>query len=200
MVDERTLGSITHPPQFEALTEDTDLVSVSIGYNDFRLFATLFGRCVEIGKKDPEGSPCQDRLVSPSGFDYLKKRVQVVGRRVTKVVHGIRERAPEARILVVSYPHLLPETGYCRHRVPLAKGDYRYVRSINVAMSQVQRRAAESVEGADYVDVTGASVGHDVCSDDPWVAGINPVETRAAAYHPFAVEQRSVANLILDQL
>ncbi len=200
MLDERTYGTITHPPQFDALTEDTDLVTVSIGYNDFRLFATLFGRCVEIGKNEPEGSPCQDRLIRPNGFDYLKKRVQLVGRRVTRVVHGIRERAPEAQILVVSYPHLLPESGFCRHRIPLAKGDYPYVRSVNVRMSKVQRAAAEAVAGADYVEVTEASVGHDVCSGDPWVAGIDPVETRAAAYHPFAVEQRSVADLILGHL
>lgn len=200
MLVDRTYGTITHPPQFDALTADTDLVTISIGYNDFRLFTTLFGRCVEMGKKDPQGSPCRDRLVRPNGFDYLAKRVEVIGRRVAKAVRGIRDRAPEARILVVSYPHLLPETGYCRHRVPLAKGDYAYVRSINEAMSEVQRAAAESVEGATYVDVTGASIGHDVCSDDPWVAGIDPVETRAAAYHPFAVEQRSVADLILDTL
>lgn len=200
MLTERTYGTITHPPQFDALTDDTDLVTVSIGYNDFRLFTTLFGRCVEMAKKDPEGSPCEDRLIRPNGYDFLAKRVVIIGKRVTKVVRGIRKRAPEARILVVSYPHLLPESGYCRHRVPLAKGDYPYVRSINDAMSQAQRRAAEAVEGAEYVDVAAASVGHDVCSDDPWVAGINPVATRAAAYHPFAVEQRAVAELVLDQL
>jgi lysophospholipase L1-like esterase len=200
MVDERTYGTITHPPQFDALTEDTDLVTISIGYNDFRLFTTLFGRCVEMGKRHPEGTPCQDKLVRPNGFDYLAKRVEVIGRRVEKVVRGIHGRAPHARILVVSYPHLLPETGYCRNRVPLAKGDYAYVRSINTAMAEVQRAAAEAVDGADYVDVTGASIGHDVCSKDPWVAGIDPVKTRAAAYHPFAEEQRAVADLILERL
>lgn len=200
MLKERSYGTIHHPPQFDALSEDTDLVTVSIGYNDFRLFTTLFGRCAEMAKRDPEGSPCRDRLIRPNGYDFLSKRVAIIGKRVAKVVRGIRERAPEARILVVSYPHLLPETGYCRNRVPLARGDYPYVRGINDAMSDAQRRAAGAVDGAEYVDVTAASVGHDACSDDPWVAGIDPVETRAAAYHPFAVEQRAVADLILSRL
>lgn len=200
MLEERTYGTIRHPPQFEAVTKDADLVTVSIGYNDFRLFSTLFNRCVQMARKDPEGSPCRDKLVQPGGFDFLGKRVKIIGHRITDVVKGIRERAPGAQILVVSYPHLLPEKGYCVDRVPLAKGDYAYVRSINEAMSQAQRKAADSVDGADYVDVTGASVGHDVCSSDPWVAGIDPVATRAAAYHPFAVEQRAVADLVLDKL
>jgi len=200
MWDVREYGTIEHPPQLDALTKDTDLVTISIGYNDFRLFATLFGRCAELAKKDPEGSPCQDRLIRPTGYDYLAKRVVIIGKRLKKALLDIRERAPEARILVVSYPHLLPETGYCRGRVPLAKGDYPYVRGINEQMSDAQREAAESIEGGEYVDVTAASVGHDVCSADPWVAGIDPVPTRAAAFHPFAVEQRAVADLTLDML
>lgn len=200
MWDERDYGTIQHPPQLDALTVDTDLVTVSIGYNDFRLFATLFGRCAELAETDPRGSPCQDRLIRPNGYDYLAKRVTIIGQRLKKVLREIRLRAPEARILVVSYPHLLPATGYCRSRVPLAEGDYPYVRGINEAMSVAQRKAAESVDGAEYVDVTTASIGHDVCSDDPWVAGIDPVPTRAAAFHPFAVEQRAVAELILAQL
>lgn len=200
MLNPRSYGTIYHPPQFDAVTKDADLVTVSIGYNDFRLFHTLFNRCVLMAKKDPEGSPCRDKLVQPGGFDFLGKRVKIIGHRITDVVEGIRERAPEAQILVVSYPHLLPEKGYCFERVPLAKGDYAYVRSINQAMSQAQRKAAQAVDGAEYVDVTGASVGHDVCSDDPWVAGIDPVATRAAAYHPFAVEQRAVADLVLNEL
>jgi lysophospholipase L1-like esterase len=200
MTTERTVGDVTYPPQFDALSDDTDLVTVSIGYNDFRLFSTLFGRCVQMAKNDPEGSPCQDRLVRPSGFDSLAKRVAVIGRRVARVVKGIREEAPLARILVVSYPHLLPQSGYCLSRVPLGKGDYPYVRGINDMMSDAQRAATVGVEGAEYVDVAGASVGHDVCSDDPWIAGIDPDVTRAAAYHPFAIEQRAVADLILDQM
>ena len=123
---------------------DTDLVTVSIGYNDFRLFSTLFGRCVQMAKNDPDGSPCQDRLVRPSGFDSLAKRVEIIGRRVARVVRGIREAAPDARILVVSYPHLLPERGYCLSRVPLGKGDYPYVRGINEMMSEAQREATEA--------------------------------------------------------
>ena len=191
-------GKGLHPPQYDALTPDTDLVSVSIGYNDFRLFYTLFGRCVALAPKDPQGSPCEDRLVRPSGFDYLDKRVEVVGERVADVVRGIRERAPEARILVLSYPHLVPAEGYCPQRIPLAKGDYGYVRSVNVHMAEVLEAASTVVDNAEFVDVTSGSEGHDACSDEPWVGGATPPSSRGVAYHPFAAEQRLVARLVLD--
>ena len=190
-------GGMLHPPQYDALSAETDLVTVSIGYNDFRIFHTLFGRCVALAKKDPTGSPCQDRLVRASGFDYLDKRVTVVGKRIARVVEGIHERAPEAQVLVLSYPHLLPETGTCPLRIPLATGDYPYVRAVNDRMAEVLRAAADGVEAADFVDVTTASEGHDACSDNPWMGGIAPLTNRGVAFHPFAVEQRAVAKLVL---
>ncbi len=191
-------GAALHPPQYDALSADTDLVSVSVGYNDFRIFHTLFGRCVAMAAKDPQGSPCRDRLVRPNGFDFLDKRVEEVGDRVAEVVRGIRERAPEARILVLSYPHLVPAEGTCSQRLPLATGDYPYVRGVNVHMAKVLEAAADGVEGAEFVDVTSASEGHDACSDDAWVGGVAPLSSRGVAYHPFATEQRVVAKLVLD--
>ena len=193
-------GTKVHPPQYDALSPETDLVTVSIGYNDFRIFHTLFGRCVALAEKDPQGSPCRDRLVRPTGFDYLDKRVTVVGKRVARVVAGIHQRAPEAQVLVLSYPHLVPETGTCPLRIPLAPGDYPYVRSVNEHMAAVLRTAAERVDGAEFVDVTTASEGHDACSANPWMGGISPMSSRGVAFHPFAGEQRAVARLVLTAL
>ena len=48
--------------------------------------------------------------------------------------------------------------------------------------------------------MAGPSRGHDVCSDDPWVNGAVTQPTRALAYHPFAVEQQAVADLVRDAL
>ncbi|GAA4669548.1 SGNH/GDSL hydrolase family protein [Nocardioides nanhaiensis] len=193
-------GSSLVPAQFDSLREDADLVTLSIGYNDFRLFHTMFGRCAVMRRVDPQGSPCRDLLVRPSGFDLLEKRVEVVGRRVAGVVRGIRERAPQAQILVVSYPHLVPEEGTCPERIPLAPGDYPYVRGVNTRMAQVLETAAGAVENAGYVDVTGASEGHDACSEDAWMGGVDPMANRGTPFHPFAVEQRAVAGLVLQQV
>jgi hypothetical protein len=44
-----------------------------------------------------------------------------------------------------------------------------------------------------------ASAEHDICSEDPWVNGVESDQKRAAAYHPFAEEQEAVAELVLAE-
>ena len=52
-------SDVVRPPQMEAVTSDTDLVTVSIGANDFRLFNSMIYECLDIGQTDPEGAPCR---------------------------------------------------------------------------------------------------------------------------------------------
>ena len=50
---------------------------------------------------------------------------------------------------------------------------------------------------AEYVDVYALTEGHDICSDDPWIAGRDTVPGQALAFHPFAAEQQAVAEEIV---
>jgi len=50
------------------------------------------------------------------------------------------------------------------------------------------------------VDVWEPSAGHDICADDPWINGRATDPNRALAFHPFAAEQKAVAQLVLDAL
>ena len=43
-------------------------------------------------------------------------------------VDGVRERSPQARILLVGYPQIVPAAGTCAE-LPLADGDYAFVRA-----------------------------------------------------------------------
>jgi hypothetical protein len=54
--------------------------------------------------------------------------------------------------------------------------------------------------GAEYINLYRASKGHDICSDEPWVAGIRGDQWRAMGLHPYPAEQRAVAKLILAKL
>ncbi len=181
------------PPQFDALTPDTDLVTIGIGGNDFGVFAALIFNCSQLAKTDRTGAPCRDANRKPGGGDRLRDRTDRTGKRLIKVVKGVQRRSPEARILLVSYPQLVPRRGTCA-KLPLAKGDYAYSRGLNGRLNAVIRRAAGRT-GAEYVNVARASRGHDVCSADPWVNGKDNTG-EAIFYHPFAVEQAAVAGLI----
>jgi lysophospholipase L1-like esterase len=181
-------------PEFDALTPDTDLVTVSIGGNDFSVFGTLVGYCPTLRASDPTGAPCRDAMRA-DGEDRLFAELAETRVRVTTVVAQIRERAPEATILVVGYPEIAPRVGTCPDLMPIADGDYRYANQVNQRLTWALRDAA-TANHVRYVDVWSASQGHDVCSADPWINGQYTDPTRAAAFHPFANEQLAVAGLI----
>ena len=84
--------------------------------------------------------------------------------------------------------------------MPLAAGDYAYVRSIVVDLNDALGAAAERGQ-ARFVDVLAASAGHDVCAGaDAWVNGSTTDLARALAFHPFAAEQQAVADLVVAAL
>jgi lysophospholipase L1-like esterase len=185
------------PPQLDAVTSDTDLVTVSIGANDFRFFNSMIYECLEIAKTDPDGAPCRE-FNTRGKRDRLERTLEKIAPRVSNVVETILERAPGVRVLLVGYPQLLPDEGRCPQRLPLAVEDYAYALSINQRLAESIRDAAVSA-GAEYVDLFDASKGHDICSEEPWIAGVRGAQ-RAMGFHPYPTEQRAVADLVLEQL
>lgn len=187
-------GSLVLPAQFDALGPTTSLVTLGIGGNDENLFSTLVGTCAQLAAGRQQGSPCRDGL-----GDQLLDKVATIRKRVTSAVAGVHDRAPDAEVLLVGYPQPVPARGTCPE-LPLARGDYAYVRSVTVALNDALRRAAASA-GATFVDVGAASAGHDICAGpDAWVNGTQTDLTKAIAFHPFANEQQAVADLVLDAL
>lgn len=187
------------PAQFEALTPETSLVTLGIGGNDESLFATLVGTCTQLAQQDPQGAPCQARFTRADGDDKLLADVATIGDRVTAAVEGVLDRAPDAEVVLVGYPQPVPESGTCPE-LPLAAGDYAYVREVTSALNDALEEAADEA-GATYVDVEAASEGHDVCAgEEAWVNGTQTDLSQAIAFHPFAVEQEAVAQLVAEAL
>jgi lysophospholipase L1-like esterase len=191
-------GQRNQPPQLSVLSPDTTLVTLGIGGNDFGLFTTLIRTCTQLGPSDPTGSPCRDR-VGGETTDPLVEDTSRIGVRVAASVEAIQRQAPQARVVVVGYPQPVPARGTCSV-LPLAAGDYPYVRSVVSDLNGALRTAA-AAGGATFVDVEKASAGHDICAGpDAWVNGSQTDLTRAVAFHPFAAEQQAVADLIVAAL
>jgi lysophospholipase L1-like esterase len=188
--------SINNAPQLLDVDKRTDLVTVSLGLNDAG-FSSMIQQCQAVAPTDPTGAPCKASFQTLQG-DALLAQVAAVRGKLTRVLDLVKERAPDARVMVVGYPQLVPESGTCPE-LPFAAGDYDYARQyfqlLDATMSQVARR-----ERVTYIDVLDASAGHDVCAgDDAWVLGAAQ-STRTMVWHPFASEQRAVAGMILDAL
>ncbi|MBA2954831.1 SGNH/GDSL hydrolase family protein [Nocardioides sp. MAH-18] len=178
------------PPQLRAVRPGTELVTIGLGGNDEALFGTMLVRCTQLAKQEPQGTPCSDEL--QDGVDGTLDRTR---DNLVEVVQRVRRRAPDARVLLVGYPQIVPESGTCPD-LPLAAGDYPFVRSVNERLAGAVEHAAEDAD-ADYVDVWTPSAGHDICGAEPWINGrVTKLDT-ALAYHPLAVEQQAVAELVL---
>lgn len=191
-------GFMAMPAQLSALSSDTDLVTVGIGGNDFGLFARLVGVCGSLRSVDPDGSPCRDRLAD-DGEDVLRQASRV-GPRVADVLAEISRRSPQAQVLVVGYPRIVPRTGTCPAVLPFADGDYRFADTVTRRLNSGLRAAARSAD-AGFVDMYAASAGHDACAGRrAWVNGQVTDPERAQRYHPFRRYMVEVATRVVERV
>lgn len=180
-----------HALQIDAVGPTTRLVTIGIGLNDFGLSYLLLYQCLEPAGEISKG--CKTYLKAPeAGFEpYLDK----LDANVTAVIEAVRKRAPKARVVLVGYPRYLPDTGSCPDRVPMPAEALDRARTVLADVSERYRKVAAAT-GALYADTYAASTGHDVCSADPWVHGIQGSRTDGAQLHPYPAYHRAVADLI----
>jgi lysophospholipase L1-like esterase len=185
------LGS--NVPQFNALTANTDLVTVTIGGNDIG-FTSVIETCALESLTNPFGSPCKNHFTA-GGTDQLAARIAATAPKITAVLSGIRQRSPHARIVLVGYLRILPPAGGCWPVVPVAVGDVPYLDGVEHALNVMlgnQARAADDT----FVN-PGLTTGHDVCQPESrkWVEGIVPTAP-AFPVHPNAAGMTEVASLL----
>jgi lysophospholipase L1-like esterase len=183
-----------NPPQFDSLSADSALVTVSISGNDIG-FSGIAQDCVSTTPST--GSPCRDKYVV-NGSDEISRRIAVTAPKVAAVLQGIHTRSPAARVLVVNYSAILPHTGPgCYPTMPVADGDVPWMRAkqeeLNAMLAQ---RAANN--DARVVDVYAASVGHDACALPGlrWVEPVVPANA-AAPLHPNLLGMKAMADLVV---
>lgn len=190
------IGQFQVPPQVDALTPGTDLVTISLGGNDFGTFGSIVVYCTSLRGQDPAGAPCE--ADASRGSSVTEKHIETIEKRLVRAIRQVAERAPEARIIFVGYPEFFPESGPCT-QLPLALGDYAFAHRVNELLVRAQKQAAERAN-VEFVDVYKPTRGHNMCSDDPWIAGAYPTRTDAIPYHPYPEEQQLVADLLVDRL
>ena len=195
---EGTLG-LPVPAQLDAVTAATALVTVGIGGNDIG-FSDIITTCAGDSVDSPFGSPCKNRYTA-GGTDQLQARIGATAPKVAAVLQAVRGRAPGARVVVLGYPAILPDTGYgCWPVVPIAYGDVPYLRGVEKSLNAMLASTA-AANGATFVDTYTPSIGHDACrgSGTRWVEGLVPVNP-AAPFHPNAAGERGMSAALIAGL
>lgn len=179
------------PPQADALGPGADLVTVALGGNDGGVFSSLVGQC---GRPGVAATDCS-RPISPTAEARLRQRLSRTATELTRVLRLAARRAPRARVLAVGYPTIVAAGEGCE-ALPLPAASRAAAARLNAALDDAVRTAARRA-GATYVDVAAATRDHDICAEDPWINGATTDQQRALAFHPFAAEQRAVAEAVL---
>lgn len=191
-------GGITNGPQLDALGADVDLVTLGIGGNDIG-FAEIIVTCAAHSLLLPITAPCRAHYTRNG--DELGARIAATAPKVAAVLGAIRERAPDARVLVVGYPVILPAEGPgCWPLVPIAVGDVAWLRTVQARLNEMIAEEAARA-GAAFVDTYSSSVGHDVCRlpGRKWVEGVIPTAP-AAPVHPNALGMANTAEQVLESV
>ncbi|GAA5117488.1 SGNH/GDSL hydrolase family protein [Pseudonocardia adelaidensis] len=184
-----------NPPQLEALTPDTQLVTISIGGNDIG-FGDIVQECATRSPLQPTGSACKDHYTA-GGTDQLTQRVDDAAPKVADVLAAIDRRSPDARVLLVGYPAILPDEGPgCFPVVPFSPGDVEYLRGVEKDLNAMLAKQAAAA-GTEFVDTYTPSIGHDACQPPgtKWVEGLVPTAP-AAPVHPNALGMREIGRVV----
>jgi hypothetical protein len=167
------------PPQIDALSSSTQVVSVGIGGNDKGLFLNTLITCGAEDLVFPFGTPCKDTY-----GHKLAEEIVEDGPVVGAMLHQVHTISPSAKVFVAGYPDILPQSGNCWPTVPLTTGDVAYLNGVEKELNSMLSGEARS-NGATYVDTYTPSIGHDTCKSlsTRYVEPVLP-ESDAFSVHP----------------
>jgi len=182
-------GQIFLGPQLDGLAKDTKWVTLTVGGNDISYVGDL---SFLAGRKDQTimgwamrqfwGGP-----LKPEQRDYAKLRTVLAA-----TLAEIKRRAPQVKIIVATYPTILPPKGTCA-KLGLTAAEADQMRVVGDRLAE-QTLAIAQQASASVVDMHTLGAGHDACSAEPWVNGWH--NTVGTAFHPTMAGAKATAVAI----
>ncbi|WP_409055324.1 SGNH/GDSL hydrolase family protein [Streptomyces sp. SYP-A7185] len=181
-------------PQYDALSAETDLVSVTIGANDVAL-SRLTVDCLN-ALPQPLGKSCA-AAGTEGGTDRYGTAIDTWAPTFDAVLDAIHRRAPNARVYVVGYGQYF-RAGGCFPRQPYWGQDADYIQA-KVDQLGTALRTAAARHGATFVDTGALGAGHDSCAEpaDRYIEGALSARD-AFPLHPTAAGSRAYGRALAD--
>ncbi len=184
-------------PQFDALSPSADVVTLMIGGNDNSVFSGAIAACVSaLATHAGAFDPCTQQ----NGSTFDDKILDSTLPAVRQALRDIHTRVPEAKVIIVGYPWLIPASSTCAPQVPVALGDVPYLRNLQATLNDAIRQAAVDTDTT-FVDMSVVSEGHDACQP----VGVRWVEPLLFAnqfvpLHPNALGEAAIAAEVTEAL
>lgn len=178
--------------QIDALSAETELVTISIGGNDEGAYTRMVLACLA-------GANASDSACASFADTDLEAILTRTTDRVATTLERIRSKAPQARIVMVGYLRLFPGASSCA--MPgLTEARVQPAAAAWSALDQAMEAAAKRAD-VEYVSMAGTSVGHESCQGgQAWVNGLQGVPGDGTFLHPNLAGMRAVAKTVAANL
>lgn len=176
--------------QLESLTEDTDLVTISIGGNDigFPAIAGCFQEAMAAGVE----SDCAPQF-------NRDEMTSSVNEMLFSVYSSVQQRSPEARIVVTGYMPLITDEGQCEDAAFISDND----RGWAVGLTNEINGRIEGISSEMQIPfiLPDGAYEHTVCAapEERWT-DLTGAETGGYPMHPTALGQDVMADAIKASL
>jgi hypothetical protein len=172
-------GQHSEGAQVRAITDETELVTVTIGGNDVFYMTNLIAAACD------QHAPFWKKMIGackPKPPADVEAGFATLPGRMAQIATEVHRRAPQARLIFVNYQTVLPESGTC-DALSMSVEDVDRLRQVAARLAKVTEEAARH-NNAEVFDAAALSREHNVCSASPWLAGAYPPRKLTAALHP----------------
>ncbi|MFG1807067.1 SGNH/GDSL hydrolase family protein [Streptomyces sp. NPDC049040] len=190
------------PPQSEAVGADTDVITVGVGGNSLG-FADFLTKCAQLGgENEGKGTPCKDALAAD-----VPARLKTVRHEYDRMLAVLHKRAPQAKILAVGYPTVIPRDaakcgfGDLTKFGTITQGDLAWLRQdVLEPLNKAIEDSTGTQDAARFVDLYTSSRDHSVCDDAKWVEGFITLPDQLSFVHPNAMGHRNAADHVEEAM
>jgi lysophospholipase L1-like esterase len=193
------------PPQIDAVTPDTRLVTITIGGNDLDYVGALTAdSCVTALTTGVPiaGAALASVCNRAAGTATDRSDYDRVRSSIADVVHAVRDRAPRATVVLVDYLPVFDAQATACDLVPVTPEQARTLRATYDGLLTATAQAAAST-GATLAITATDDPAHTPCGPEPWLTGFelpNPAAGKGIPYHPTAAGMTAVADSVTEVL
>ncbi|NLG56107.1 MAG: SGNH/GDSL hydrolase family protein [Rhodococcus sp.] len=193
---EQRLPGVTMPPQIQALSPDTELVTLSIGGVDSNHVVVTRENCASPLPRGDRQCRDDDKTARDADEGIAEAAVEI-----ERAIAAVRTAAPSARIFVIGHGGAVGPRG-CWPSIPYSDADAQFLPDYFDRFNQIYRDLAPRY-GYEFIDIGRAAIegGHDPCAPaaDKWFEGLIPTSW-AQPGHFNERGMQAVADMIVARL
>lgn len=178
-------------PQIDAVSADTALVTVTIGGNDINYTSSTFA-C--------SGTAPDESCTANLDQARINDAVNQLPTKLSATFAAIKAKAPQAIIVLVTYPRVFPVDAISCTELQLSSEDTTYLADLGQKLEEIFVSVASSRQVL-IADSYVRAAGHGPCAPtaERWVNGASVADT-GIRYHPTAEGHDEMARLVLAAL